>query len=338
MKLWLRDGTIAYSDAAVLVGGKFDLSAPAMRAFDGETGTQISDLTDSAHEPDRELGRLIEIYVPLVDDRGEVAAVFEIEQRVESLDAAMSRITRNVWLSILSGVVVLGVFMAVLSVARARDLNRRRRQAERLLGTLFRAQEDERRRIVGALHDDIGQPLYRLLYGLEGSRAKLPDDDAVATELETLEGVVRAIDTTLRSELRALQPSLAADAGLGPALEDIAASTRAETELDVHLNLTPGERLSDVKRTALYRAAREAVINVRKHANASQVWIEACSDDGRVEVIVRDDGSGGHLEPGLGLTTTRERLEALGGGLHVTAGRTGGTKVAAWLPIEEDSQ
>lgn len=335
IKVWAADGRIVYSDAANLVGDRFDLTPPARAAFDGETATTISDLEDPAHEGERAHGQLIEVYVPRFTLDGSVSTVVEVEQSLESLGAAMVDITRNVWLSIGIGVGVLAVFLATLAGALARAVNRRRKQAERLLGALFESQERERRHIVGALHDDVGQPLYRLLYGLEGSRAKLSDDDPVADELEGLEDLVRGIDETLRGELDTLHQGLAADAGLSTAIRDLAATTEAEADLTVHVDVAAeSQRLSAVARTALYRAAQEAVLNVRKHARARNVWIEAGARGADVSVVVTDDGRGRQGAPGLGLTTTRERLEALGGGLDVGNRRGGGVVFTAWVPAE----
>lgn len=337
VKVWSGDGRILYSDDANLVGDRFGLSEAALAAFDGRVATEISDLEDPAHAGDRAAGQLIEVYVP-VWDGGRVLTVVEVEQRLDSLNEAMGRIRRSVWLSIAFGIGVLAVFLSLLAVSLARRAVHRQQHAERVLGAAFRAQEEERRRIVGALHDDVGQPLYRLLYGLEGSRAKLPEDDPVAGELQRLEELVRAVDGTLRGELRQLHQGLAADAGLVTAVRDIAATTEKESGLHVHVD-APGEPsgLSAVSRTALFRALQEAVVNVRKHAQAENVWIHLESRPGRVGVIVEDDGNGRRVEPKLGLTTTRDRIEALGGEVAIAKRRRGGTTFTAWLPVEEDT-
>jgi len=163
--------------------------------------------------------------------------VFEIEQRTDLLEGALGRIERNVWFSIAIGLGVLGVFLGALALARARDLNRRRRQAERILGDLLRAQEEERRRIVGSLHDDIGQPLYRLLYGLEGTVARMGPDDPLGDEVRDLTELVHQVDGTLRAELRMLHRGLLADLGLNDALSDLVATVRDESGLDVDLDV-----------------------------------------------------------------------------------------------------
>lgn len=333
VKLWLPDGTVVYSDSPELVGRSFELSGAALSALQGETSHLISDLSDPAHAEERDLGQLIEFYIPYGPPGAAPTAAFEIEQRTESLDAALGRISRNVWVSIGSGMAVLAVFLGSLLITRARELNRRRRQAELLLGSLLRAQDEERRRIVGALHDDIGQPLYRLLYGIEGSISKLEAGHPAATELERLGQVVRHIDGTLRAELRLLHEGLAAEAGLRPALQELVAATRRETDLVIDLDVSLHREPASVPRAALYRAAREGLTNVRKHAGARRVSIRVAGDEDRAQVEMSDDGSGERAAPGLGLTTTREGLEAIGGGLTVTFHKGRGTTYKAWVPM-----
>ncbi|MFV9673266.1 MAG: sensor histidine kinase, partial [Acidimicrobiia bacterium] len=215
----------------------------------------------------------------------------------------------------------------------ARDMNRRRRQVEDLLESSYRAQEVERRRIVGALHDDIGQPMYRVLYGLEGSRARLGDDDPVAGELGYLQGVVREMDDTLRRELRVLQVELAADTGLDGALADLVDVTRRETDLDVTFTVNVASQPSQEQSVEIYRAAREALTNVRRHARAGRVTVTAYENRDNLVLDVADDGIGSAVEPGLGLSMTRQRFVALGGDIDVSARSAGGTLFRAWLPL-----
>jgi two-component system sensor histidine kinase UhpB len=277
---------------------------------------------------------LIEFYLPVSDDTGEVVAVFEVEQKVDALEHHLADVRRNTWLSIGLGLGVLSIFMGSLTLAGARAIDRRRRQAEELLGELLRAQDTERKRIVGSLHDDVGQPLYRLLYGLEGSRVKLDEGHPVREELSTMEGLVRQVDQTLRDELRLLHQSDADDLGLRAALAELVEAVRTESGLEVELRLDTGPVAVGLGPSVLFRAAQEALINVRKHADAGHVVVELTETDDRLSLDVTDDGVGYGRQKGLGLTTTRERLDAVGGGLRVRRRRGGGTVFHAWVPGE----
>ena len=338
VKMWASDGTIVYSDAEELIGQQFDVPLHAELAFEGDQGTHVSDLTDPAHAFDRGHGELIEFYVPISEDGGGSTFVFEVEQDASGLNLALSQIARSTWVSIAVGLAAIGLVMAVGVAARTREVNRRRRQAEVLLVSSFSAQEEERRRVVSALHDDIGQPMYRLLYGLEGSRAKLDPADPVSIELEHLSDVVRDMDTTLRNELRLLHFELAADAGLATALEELAELTRRETDLEVELGIDIDFEPTPICRTEVYRAAREAVTNVRKHADANHIQMSLYGAGNRLILDVVDDGAAGETssDPGLGLSTTRQRFAALDGDVELRALPSGGSRFRAWLPIVEE--
>jgi signal transduction histidine kinase len=338
VKVWDKDGLIVYSDAPELVGQQFDLPEHALLAFDADGEAHISDLSDPAHAIDRSRGELIEFYIPMPDDGEDVPFVVEVEQDASGLNHALSQVTRNVWVSIGIGLVAVGLVMSVGIAARTREVNRRRRQAETLLESSFDAQERERRRIVSALHDDVGQPMYRVLYGLQGSHAKLDPEDPVAVELDHLTDVVRDMDSTLRNELRLLHFELAADAGIEVALTELAELTRMETDLDIEIAIAVDSEPPPVHRTEMYRAAREAVTNVRRHANAERVVVSLYRDAGRLVLEVIDDGEGGvtPADHGLGLSTTKQRFAALDGDVSVGSVAGGGTRFVAWLPESGD--
>ncbi len=230
--------------------------------------------------------------------------------------------------------------MATLTIASARIMNRRRRDAESLLSSLFSSQEEERKRTVGALHDDIGQPLYRLLYGLQALRSRLSKEDRTADELHHLESITRDIDRKLRAELRLLHRGVKDELSLAEAIDDLAEMTGRETGLRIEASVEPGSeaQLSDVARVALIHAAGEGLMNARKHADADHVQLKVTAKKDRVLLELTDNGKGIEGPEGLGLVTLRERLEAIGGGLEVSSRRGNGTKVEAWVPHELDTR
>jgi two-component system NarL family sensor kinase len=339
VKVWDQTGTIVYSDAEELQGRTFDLPSYAAKAFAEGSETHISDLSEPAHSFDRGHGELIEFYVALPDPSGTPSYVVEVEQDARGFNNALSLITPNIWASIGIGLAAIGLVMAVGVAARTREVNSRRRQAEGLLDSSFRAQEEERRRVVSALHDDIGQPMYRLLYGLEGSQARLKPSDPVSVELGKLAGIVRDMDATLRNELRLLHFELAADTGLSTALEELADLTRAESALDVELTVDDDEAAPAVARTEMYRAAREALTNVRKHSSADKVSMHLFRKGGWLVLEVWDNGTrqDSRTRPGLGLSTTRRRFKALDGDVTLEFNTSGAT-FSAWLPTDESSR
>ncbi|WP_338419914.1 sensor histidine kinase, partial [Streptomyces klenkii] len=104
------------------------------------------------------------------------------------------------------------------------------------------------------------------------------------------------------------------------------------------VGVTPVPELDAERRRALVAVAREALLNVEKHARAGSVVVSLASLDGGVSMAVADDGLGlaGDPDPawssGRGLLAARERLERLGGTLSVVSDEDGGLTVRAWLP------
>jgi len=223
-------------------------------------------------------------------------------------------------------------------VSSAYAEKKQRDRSRRLIGELLEIQESERTRIVGALHDDVGQPLYRIMFGLQASRRMVDEGSPVDEELAKLDELVREIDTTLRSELTALQQEPGVEIDLESALIELVEVVEGETRLDIEFSADVETELPLAHRATLYRAAKEALRNVVRHAHADRVTVRLleASDSTMVEVI--DNGSGAIGHAGLGLTTTRDRLEAIGGGMVVTDARGAGTRFVAWVPNEGEDR
>lgn len=201
------------------------------------------------------------------------------------------------------------------------------------------AQEQERRRLAGEIHDGISQPLISLWYRLLTAEDGLLRGDldaagralAVAKDLTTV-----TLDETRRA-IDGLRPSVLDDLGLGPSLESLA---RSLPELSAELDITPCALVSHVE-VALYRIAQEALQNVVKHAGAKRVVVRLISDAEAVRLVVTDDGAGFDVSPptvdgerrSYGLVGMRERAELLGGHLTVTSWIGTGTTVEAVVPL-----
>jgi signal transduction histidine kinase len=334
VKIWLSDGTIAYSDEPGLIGKNFPLSEEVKEVFNGRPHVEFVDLSEPENAYERGLPPLREFYVPATGDSGSVV-IFGAYHLAEPIATTVGNIQRYVWTSISVGIGLLAIFLATLIMVNGKAIMHRRRLVEKLFGNLVRSQADERTRIIGALHDDIGQSLYRVHYGLEDLRSRVATDSPIADDLARLGTLVGSVDGSLRAELRLLRYGTGEEIALRPALDELAEVTEMESELSVAVSVDTDCDLSPAARVALFRAAREAVTNTRKHAVASSVEIRVYRKGKEIRLDVTDNGVGIVEDEGLGLTTTRERLEAIGGGLSVRTARAGGTQFAAWMPAAE---
>ncbi len=191
----------------------------------------------------------------------------------------------------------------------------------------------ERERWARELHDTIAQDLTGVV--LLAQRARRETDPAEALGLLE-ESARRALDET-RALVAASAP-IGIDAGLGPALERLAERFARETGLDVEVEGAPPALPRDLE-VVLLRVAQEGLANARKHAGAERMRLRIAERDGRVRLVVADDGSGFDPEAptsGFGLAGMRERLALAGGRLEVTSGARG-TALAAWLPTDADA-
>jgi signal transduction histidine kinase len=332
VKVWAPDGTIVYSDARDLIGRSFPPSEDLLDAFAGERRNGTPDMTRPENAAERKYGAVTEFYFPVEAADGSIDTVFEVYELASPRLATVGRIKAYVWTSITIGIGFLAMFTIVLFVRNGRVVAKRRREAEHLLSELVNAQELERNRVVGALHDDIGQPLYRIHFGIEDCRARVEPGTAVDEELGRIGTLVREVEAKLRTELRRLRDEPGAELDLVDALTELAETTEMETDLMVDVGLDDCLDLSLGQRVNLFRAAKEGITNARKHARASTISMTLHRDNSAIVLDVEDDGIGISTPPGLGLVTTRERLEALGGGLDVQMLNGRGTRFRAWVP------
>jgi signal transduction histidine kinase len=233
--------------------------------------------------------------------------------------------------------------------ARTRDLDEsleELRRADRarklLLERLLSAQEDERRRIAGDIHDDSIQVITAAYLRVELVRQALGDDPHAET-LAKLDEALRASIDRLRHMIFELRPAMLDTAGLAATIQEHLAQWERQTgttyTLANRLHGEPGTLI----RTTLYRIAAEALANVRKHARATHVTVDL-EDDPRGYVLrVADDGVGlggrRDLVPSdhFGLSMMAERAAMAGGWCRVESNDPRpGTTVVAWAPNGSD--
>jgi signal transduction histidine kinase len=195
------------------------------------------------------------------------------------------------------------------------------------------AGDAERRRLERDLHDGAQQRLLGIRLALQLARGRLADGGATVDELlaEADAEVVDAL-AELRALARGIHPAILTEEGLAPALAGLARRTPVPVEVSVC-----GGRLPAVVEATAYFVAAEALANIIKHARASRASVEVARSNGRLAVLVADDGDGGADPAGAGLRGLRDRVEALDGRLNVDSPPGGGTRVSAEIPCAQSS-
>jgi signal transduction histidine kinase len=212
-------------------------------------------------------------------------------------------------------------------------------QREELLARLVQAQAEERAEIARDVHDDTVQVLAAVDLRLGLLRRRLDQEaPGLLGALDPVaDSVARATDR-LRALLFSLEPPDLA-AGLAAALRTAADEIFRDTPTRWAVDGEAQPAAIDSTRSTAFRIAREAMINVRKHADAATVQVTVGGRHGGLEVSIADDGVG--LGPGPvqsspghhGLTSMRDRADVAGGTWEIRARPEGGTEVVFWLPI-----
>ena len=229
----------------------------------------------------------------------------------------------------IDGVVITLVDISALKTAEA--------TLKTLASRLADAEQRERERIAGVLHDDVQQLLFSLLLKVQN----LAKEGGDTEKLQAVEQELRQAVQVIRDLAANVSPPVLRQEGVADLLRWLSNHMRTQHELTVTPDLTLDEEvtLGKERRTLLFNATRELLFNVVKHTDEKHAGIEAFSEDGRVTVIVKD-GEGFVKEEafeqgtGLGLSTLRERFRALGGDLEVASRPNKGTRVTLTLPLE----
>ena len=230
---------------------------------------------------------------------------------------------------------LLDVVCAAVDVAleRRRLEDELESRVEELAGSRARiveAGDAARRRIERDLHDGAQQRLVSLAIALRLTEDRIKDDpETAATLVAAARREVSESLEELRELARGIHPAVL-EHGLDAALHSLA--TRSQTPVTVDIELD--ERLPRPVELAGYFVACEGLANVGKYAQASEATIRVTRRDDVAVIAVRDDGVGGaDGARGTGLRGLADRVESLGGRLHVESPAGGGTTLAAELPV-----
>jgi len=256
---------------------------------------------------------------------GELAALLR-ERGVKSEVGAPVVVDGRVWGALIAGTdepeplpagleLRLAGFAELIATAVSNAANQAELIASR--ARIVEAAYEQRRRVVRDLHDGAQQRLVHAVMTLQLGDVQAGIED------------VRAAIAELRELARGIHPAILTDHGLAAAVEALA--DRAPVPVVVEI---VEERYPPLIESAAYFIASEALTNMAKYANARHARVRAEAVDGRLELVISDDGDGGaRMSPGGGLSGLQDRVAALHGSFAVDSPIGRGTSLSVVLPI-----
>jgi two-component system NarL family sensor kinase len=287
--------------------------------------------------------------VTKAEEVAELQAKFETAEKDLEISKKDEKIARKDLENtrLLSGLGIAALLLLVLSLSfllyRQRQGRRMEAQLQLAQKEQFRAvlaaEENERRRIAGELHDGIGQLLSTTK--LQLSTVK-PESETQNPKLETAIGLLDDSVVEVRQISHKLAPPALLRGGLHKALRDLARLVRNTDKIAFSLDLDPQNPKPETRNpeleTHLYRIIQELVNNSLKHAGCSEMGLSLKEVGGSIHIDFWDDGGGFDMSEvmakggGLGWQSILGRLKLLDGDVEVQSDVNEGTKVKLAVP------
>lgn len=244
---------------------------------------------------------------------------------------------RDVELLLVIGRLVAG---ALNQARQHRRIAVRERAHERFVEQVIAAQEGERRRMAGDIHDGISQRLISLSYHLDAAAHAISSDpEEVSVQLVHARELLGLALDEAKVAISGLRPPILDDLGLAGGLASLARSIR---QLPVEVDVAD-DRLPEHVEVALYRIAQECLQNAVKHAGGTRASLQLRVGGGVARLDVSDDGVGFDVArarsiesapaEGYGLRSMAERAELVGGRLDIRSRPGVGTTVTVTVPL-----
>ncbi|MBA7688199.1 hypothetical protein ES703_96678 [subsurface metagenome] len=224
------------------------------------------------------------------------------------------------------------------------ELEATQEQLRNLSAHLQSAREEDRSMIAREIHDELGQALTTLKFGIVELKNTLPADQiSLVEKANSMAEYVDTIAQTVNRIATQLRPILLDELGLVDAIEWEVEQFENCTGINCKFTVEPEEMVVDRDRsTVIYRIVQEALTNIARHTQATRSVVTLKMSDGRLHLSITDNGIGitedQVLNPkSLGIIGMRERVLSVGGNFEINGIKKRGTKIVVIIPIENRS-
>jgi two-component system sensor histidine kinase UhpB len=208
-----------------------------------------------------------------------------------------------------------------------------------LLQRLFTAEEDERRALARELHDDMGQTSTAIRTEVAVLQRSGGLNEEAQASAKRIGDSAQHLSNITRHMLQRLRPAVLDSMGLAHALTSLCDNWQVSSHITCHLTVQDlPDNLNDYTSVTLYRIVQEALTNVARHSQATQVNVRVQQSDSDVVLSIHDNGHGMKDTPkmnaGFGLLGMQERVASLAGTLRIESPTGRGLQLLIRIPKE----
>jgi PAS domain S-box-containing protein len=236
-----------------------------------------------------------------------------------------------------------GSFAVITDITELKRKEKALKESERILrdlsSKLLTAQEDERRRIAGELHDSIGQTLVAIRLSLDKKLQQMGTEVAPpGVSIEQVRALVHNAIEEVQNIQTDLQPSILVNLGILASINRFCRdfqTVHSAIRIEKHINIEE-EEVPELLKTVTYRVLQEAMSNAAKHSRADLVELSFGKAEDSIELVIKDNGQGFEVDEaftagkgttGFGIPSMRRRTELSGGVFWIESVRSRGTTV-----------
>ncbi|SHE94052.1 two-component system, NarL family, sensor histidine kinase LiaS [Seinonella peptonophila] len=194
----------------------------------------------------------------------------------------------------------------------------------------------ERQKLARELHDSVSQQLFAISMILSSLQKRNSTTSEQYKKIEMIENIIHDAQNEIRSILLHLHPLPLENQTLDKAIQSLLEDHKNKYSIHIEWELTPIPKLSKGVASHLFRILQEGLSNIRRHANASRIFVSLKLLDKQIYFKIIDDGKGFHLKktpPSIGLTSIQDRAAEMGGIFDLMTAPGEGTQVMVQIPF-----
>lgn len=222
------------------------------------------------------------------------------------------------------------------------ELQRSEQQIRSFAAYLNKATEDQRTHLAREIHDELGQQLAGIKFGISSLRKSMAGNPGAESMLSEIVGDVEQTIQSLRKIATELRPGILDTLGLAASIQWLMKEFNKKTKIDCKVNLEVNEhQFSKELSTCFFRICQEALSNIAKHADASKVQVHLFIVRNNIHMTIHDNGKGIQSTKqnnpfSMGLLGMKERATGQGGTFEIQSEPLKGTTIDISAPIQHN--